>query len=440
MMLDGDNLRHGLNKDLGFTDADRVENIRRVGEVAKLMTDAGLVVLCSFISPFRAERRLVRELAEAGEFIEIFVDTPLQECIARDPKGLYKRALAGEIQNSQVLTKLTKCRKILKSAWLLAKKAPIGFLSTSSMSWREEAFCTYSHSSEWLVEGLGAIRKPAIGRHGAMVIDAQSTFWRRALFRVLSSRQFRRQAKTADGRFEAYVSAKCGLAVLNPRRPLVGEAHERFIRDWVEQDSVVWDIGANLGLFGLPAALKVTKGRVYMIEADVELAGNLLRSLKLPHNRALNASVICVALSKSDGVKSFQISKFSRAMNKLEDVGKFREDQIVVEGVRPVVTMRIDTLAKTLQPPAVLKIDVEGAEVDVLEGGRDTIANYRPIILVEAPQELWEPMQAFFEQHDYVMLDGSTDSRIPLTHPLWDTVAVPAEKFGKPSQGLRHSL
>jgi bifunctional enzyme CysN/CysC len=98
-MLDGDNVRHGLNRDLGFTEADRVENIRRVGEVAKLMTDAGLVVLCSFISPFRAERRMVRELLDTGEFLEVFVDTPLDECIARDPKGLYRRALAGEIKN-----------------------------------------------------------------------------------------------------------------------------------------------------------------------------------------------------------------------------------------------------------------------------------------------------------------------------------------------------
>ena len=98
-MLDGDNVRHGLNRDLGFTEADRVENIRRVGEVAKLMTEAGLIVLCSFISPFRAERRMVRELVEPGSFIEIFVDTPLEQCIARDPKGLYRRALAGEIKN-----------------------------------------------------------------------------------------------------------------------------------------------------------------------------------------------------------------------------------------------------------------------------------------------------------------------------------------------------
>jgi bifunctional enzyme CysN/CysC len=99
IMLDGDNVRHGLNRDLGFTEPDRVENIRRIGEVAKLMADAGLVVLCSFISPFQAERSMVRELIGADEFIEVFVDTPLDQCIARDPKGLYRRALAGEIKN-----------------------------------------------------------------------------------------------------------------------------------------------------------------------------------------------------------------------------------------------------------------------------------------------------------------------------------------------------
>ena len=98
-LLDGDNVRHGLNRDLGFTDADRVENIRRVGEVARLFVDAGLIVLCSFISPFRAERRMVRELVSAGEFIEIFVDTPLEECIRRDPKGLYARAQSGKIKH-----------------------------------------------------------------------------------------------------------------------------------------------------------------------------------------------------------------------------------------------------------------------------------------------------------------------------------------------------
>jgi bifunctional enzyme CysN/CysC len=98
-ILDGDNLRHGLNTDLGFTDADRVENIRRVAEVAKLMVDAGLVVLCCFISPFRAEREMARALFDDGEFFEIFVDTPLDVAESRDPKGLYKKARTGEIPN-----------------------------------------------------------------------------------------------------------------------------------------------------------------------------------------------------------------------------------------------------------------------------------------------------------------------------------------------------
>ena len=96
-LLDGDNVRHGLNRDLGFTDAERVENIRRVAEVAKLMVDAGLIVLVSFISPFRSERRLARSLVEEGEFIEIFVDAPLEVVEARDPKGLYKKARRGEL-------------------------------------------------------------------------------------------------------------------------------------------------------------------------------------------------------------------------------------------------------------------------------------------------------------------------------------------------------
>ena len=98
-LLDGDNVRHGLNKDLGFTDADRVENIRRVAEVSKLMVDAGLIVLVSFISPFRSERLMARESVEKGEFVEIFVNTPLAEAEKRDVKGLYAKARRGEIKN-----------------------------------------------------------------------------------------------------------------------------------------------------------------------------------------------------------------------------------------------------------------------------------------------------------------------------------------------------
>lgn len=98
-LLDGDNIRHGLNKSLGFSEADRIENIRRVGEVSKLFCDSGIIVLSAFISPFQSDRNIVRNLSREGEFIEVFVDTPLEICEQRDPKGLYKKARAGEIKN-----------------------------------------------------------------------------------------------------------------------------------------------------------------------------------------------------------------------------------------------------------------------------------------------------------------------------------------------------
>jgi bifunctional enzyme CysN/CysC len=98
-LLDGDNVRHGLNKDLGFSEADRVENMRRIAEVAKLMVDAGLIVITSFISPFRNERHMARSLFADGEFIEVFVDTPMAVAEERDPKGLYGKARRGEVKN-----------------------------------------------------------------------------------------------------------------------------------------------------------------------------------------------------------------------------------------------------------------------------------------------------------------------------------------------------
>jgi len=98
-LLDGDNVRHGLNKDLGFSDADRVENIRRIGEMSKLFVDAGMIVLSAFISPFRTERRMVRDLVGEMEFVEVYMGTPLSTCEKRDPKGLYQKARSGEIKN-----------------------------------------------------------------------------------------------------------------------------------------------------------------------------------------------------------------------------------------------------------------------------------------------------------------------------------------------------
>lgn len=98
-LLDGDNVRHGLNKDLGFSDHDRVENIRRIGEVGKLFIDAGLIVISAFISPFQSDRQIVRNLVNQDEFLEVFIDAPIELCERRDPKGLYKKARCGEIKN-----------------------------------------------------------------------------------------------------------------------------------------------------------------------------------------------------------------------------------------------------------------------------------------------------------------------------------------------------
>src|SRR5262249_17009504 len=198
---------------------------------------------------------------------------------------------------------------------------------------------------------------------------------------------------------------------------------------WINSNSVIWDIGSNLGLFALPAALKAIRGHVYAFEPDIELVTNFLRSLGLARNKQLAVTSLCLAVSNEDGIAAFQISKFSRAMNKLEAVGKWHESEVLAEELRSVVTMRIDTLAKTLSPPTVLKIDVEGAEVNVLEGGEITIGKYRPVMLVEGPTELWDALRNFFQRHDYVILDGQAKHQIPLEHPVWDTVAVPREKY-----------
>src|SRR5262245_18921809 len=135
-----------------------------------------------------------------------------------------------------------------------------------------------------------------------MGIGAQSPFWRRAMFRLFESTYFRRKCSTGDGTFEVYVSPNSYLRVLDFRKSLVDQVHERFIREWIKSDAVVWDIGANLGLFALPAALKASKGHVYTFEPDVELADNLLRSLRLHRNQKLSVSVVCVAISSVDNV------------------------------------------------------------------------------------------------------------------------------------------
>lgn len=261
-----------------------------------------------------------------------------------------------------------------------------------------------------------------------MGIGAQSPPWRRLLFRLFRRATIRRTVAFEGASFEAFLSPGSSLKFADPRGVRVEPVHARFIREWVGEDAVVWDIGANAGLFALPAALHACRGRVLAFEPDVELAAILLRTLRLPSNRALDISVLAVALSDADATAAFEISKYSRAMNKLESVGRLHQDQVVAEERRIVPTMRLDTLAQSLPPPTALKIDVEGAEMHVLEGGEATIARYRPVILVECTTELARPIGAFFDRHGYVLYDGAREGRDPLPEPVWDTFAIPRER------------
>ena len=266
------------------------------------------------------------------------------------------------------------------------------------------------------------------------LVGAKSPYWRRTLLAALSSLYVRRRCKTPDGEFEAYVSPGSSLKVLRPGGLQIDPVHSRFVREWIAPDAVVWDVGANMGLFALPAALKAKQGRVYAFEPDVDLTAHLLRTLRLDGNKALNVLPLCIALSSAEGAANFQISKFGRSMNKLETAAPWNQALVTVRELRSVATMRIDTLAQSLSPPTVFKIDVEGAEMEVLKGGEGTIAKYRPTMLVEGPRELSQPMKSFFEKHDYLMLDGAAVNQIPLNEPVWDTVAVPKERFAARKQ------
>jgi FkbM family methyltransferase len=260
-------------------------------------------------------------------------------------------------------------------------------------------------------------------------IGAKSAFWRRAFLRAFSSTYFQRRVKTTEGDFDAYVSPNSGLRVLSVRGVTIDPVHQRFIHDWIDVDGTVWDIGCNLGLFAFAAALKASKGRVYGFEPDFELATNLIRSLRLPRNKNSQVSIFPTAISNTDGIANFQVSKFSRALNKLEGVAKWSDKHVATAELRPVITMRVDTLSRSLCPPSAMKIDVEGAEMEVLEGAAETVVKHRPAILIEVPSELYEPIQTFFDGLDYVLLDGATDDLSPLKEPVWDTIALPREKW-----------
>jgi FkbM family methyltransferase len=261
-------------------------------------------------------------------------------------------------------------------------------------------------------------QRATMGRHAPL--------WRRVLYRAFDRIWLLREGRTPDGSFKVYVSPGCQLSVLGASVP-VDPVHARFIDRWVQPDSIVWDVGGNMGLFSFPAALKARSGHVFSFEPDVDLARSLIRSLA--RNPSLTVTVSPVALSDADGMASFLIATYGRSMNKLDGVGRWHDDLFVASQKRSVATLRMDTVAKSFPPPNIVKIDVEGAEIKVLEGGRETISRARPVILVEGPKELWPQMTEFFRGLDYILYDGQVANPVALDEPVWDTVAVPREKW-----------
>ncbi|HEX4370871.1 MAG TPA: FkbM family methyltransferase [Rhizomicrobium sp.] len=262
-----------------------------------------------------------------------------------------------------------------------------------------------------------------------MSIGARSSLWRRVLLRTLASVYLRRRGVTPDGLFEVYVSGGSSLKVLDPRYLRLDPVHLAFIHNWVVRDSTVWDIGANLGLFAFPAALKAREGKVFAFEPDADVAGQISRSLRLPCNQDLSIAVQAFAVSDHDGTAEFEVSAYSTAMSRLKGEAPWHDQSVHAREVRRVAVRTIDSLAKEVPSPSIIKIDVEGAEMKVLEGGRGTIARCRPVMLIEGPHTLWDAMGTFLRELDYVMFDGADRSNEPLSHPVWDTVAVPREKY-----------
>jgi FkbM family methyltransferase len=253
-----------------------------------------------------------------------------------------------------------------------------------------------------------------------MGIGAMSPLWRRALFRAFSSLYFRRRIKAEGGTFDVIVSPGCALQFLDPRKSLIDPVHRRFIHDWIHTDDIVWDIGANLGLFAFPAALKAR--HVYAFEADIDLVIAMRRSISL--NR-LPVSIVNGAVSNCDGEANFEISRYGRAMNRLEGIGKWHDDMIVKSELRRVPTFKLDTMARSVAAPDVMKIDVEGAEFDVLTGASDVIKNHRPVILIEVAHDIRHDVRHFFEHHGYELFDGGNDPPNHIDEPVFDTIAVP---------------
>lgn len=218
----------------------------------------------------------------------------------------------------------------------------------------------------------------------------------------------RRSGATQDGTFQAYVPGNPLFNFLSRQGVAVNPVRESFIHDWIAADAVVWDIGAKLGGFAFPAALKARRGTVYAIESDAELAMQLRRSLELPQNRGLHVLPIAVTLSNSDTHRSRTLS----GAHKSESPD----------------TVTIDTLAKRIAPPDVINLNVSGGAANILSGGLDTIARRRPSFLIEGSPDWWTVHGVFFRKINYVLLDAGSGHSL-LERPVWETAAIPLEKY-----------
>lgn len=233
-----------------------------------------------------------------------------------------------------------------------------------------------------------------------MSVEDQFTWWPHGYVR--------RSGITKDGTFEAYVPGNPLFELLHRHGVPVSPVRQAFIRDWINANSVVWDIGAKLGGFTLPAALKARQGTVYAIESDAELAVQLRRSLDLPQNRGLHILPMAVTLGNSDTRRTLSPSGFHKS--------------------ETPDTITIDTLAKRIAPPNVINLSVQGGAANILAGGLETIASQRPAFLIEGSPDWWTAHGVFFRKLDYVLLDAGANHSL-LERPVWETAAIPLEKY-----------
>lgn len=233
-----------------------------------------------------------------------------------------------------------------------------------------------------------------------MSVEDQFTWWPHGYVR--------QSGITKDGTFEAYVPGNPLFELLHRHGVPVSPVRQAFIRDWVNANSVVWDIGAKLGGFALPAALKARQGTVYAVESDAELSVQLRRSLDLPQNRGLHILPMAVTLGNSDTRRALSQSGFHKS--------------------EAPDTVTIDTLAKRIAPPNVINLSVQGGAANILAGGLETIASQRPAFLIEGSPDWWTAHGVFFRKLDYVLLDAGANHSL-LERPVWETAAIPLEKY-----------